>query len=304
MPSRTNAPLTLLAPGLEPAAVDGLRGLGWVVYGDTQGSPELSPSAVLVVAADAAALRALLLRQDLAAMALDSAWVVQTPVLDAALEAALIEQGVEAIVNASGPAAISALSQQLHHAVQRKRHERAARTAYATDVATGLPHQAQLLEHLTQLLALREREPACMVLLVLKMQGLAQVVQRLGAESANVLRRKVAVRLRSGLRASDVVATISADAFGVLLGRLESTDDAGRVVAKLMQSLQSPFAVAGEPYKLQASVGMALYPEHGNQAEALIKRASAQAASVAAMGLEGYGALVQGLAGEAANDRG
>ena len=41
----------------------------------------------------------------------------------------------------------------MRHAVLRKRVERSAHTAYATDLATGLPHQAQLIEHLTQLLA-------------------------------------------------------------------------------------------------------------------------------------------------------
>ena len=51
--------------------------------------------------------------------------------------------------------------------VERKRLEVAARKAYATDLATGLPNHAQLMEHMTHLLALREREPAPMVLLVL-----------------------------------------------------------------------------------------------------------------------------------------
>jgi diguanylate cyclase (GGDEF)-like protein len=214
---------------------------------------------------------------------------------------ALLQRGVEAVIP---PGGVAQLSHSLRQAVVRKGLERAARTAYATDLATGLPHQAQLMEHMTQLLALREREPAPMVLLVLQMQGFAQAATRLGVEAGNVLRRKVAVRLRSGLRASDVVAAMGPDAFGVLLGRLEAKADGERVAAKLLRSLQQPFSVAGQPCQVSASVGLALYPEHGKDAEALIQRASAQAGSVASLGKEGFGSAVQRIGGAAANDEG
>ena len=75
--------------------------------------------------------------------------------------------------------------------------ERAARKAYATDLQTGLPNRQQLIEHMSQLLALRGREPAPMALLVLRVEGFATTEARLGRESANVLRRKVAVRLEA-----------------------------------------------------------------------------------------------------------
>ena len=110
--------------------------------------------------------------------------------------------------------------------------ERAARKAYATDLATGLPNHAQLLEHMTHLLALREREPAPMALLVLRIEGLSTTEAALGAEAANVLRRKVAVRLRAGLRASDVVASIGADAFAVLLAWIDAPADGMRVASQ------------------------------------------------------------------------
>ena len=57
----------------------------------------------------------------------------------------------------------------------------------------------------------------------------------LGAESTNVLRREVAVRLRSGLRASDVVASIGADTFAVLLAWIDSPVEGSRVAGKLAQ---------------------------------------------------------------------
>jgi diguanylate cyclase (GGDEF)-like protein len=258
--------------------------------------------AVLWAAGDLAALRDLAIREDLIGTSFDAAVVVLTAAQDETAEAALFDHGVEAIV---APGTPQDLMRTLRHAVQRKRLERAARTAYATDLATGLPHQAQLLEHMVQLLALREREPAPMVLLVLQVDGFAQAAERLGVEAGNVLRRKVAVRLRAGLRASDVVAAIGLDSFGVLLGRLESKGDGERVADKLVHALQQPVQVAGQRCPLNARVGLAIYPEHGKDAASLLKRASAQAGSVATVGSSGFAASVHRIGGAAAaNDDG
>lgn len=275
-----------------------LQACGWELHDSARHGG--TPDAVLWRAPDAAALAALCEHPGLATMAHDSALVVHADAEAAPEELALLKRGVEAVLAGDDGAAIA---RALRHAVWRKRVEQAARTAYATDLATGLPHQSQLLEHMTQLLALREREPAPMVLLVLRVDGFAQAAQRLGAEAGNVLRRKVAVRLRGGLRASDVVASITPEAFGVLLGRLESKHDGERVAAKLVKALELPLTVAGQPCRVTAQVGLALFPDHGKDAQALLQRASAQAASVATVGPQGYGASVHRIGGPAANDQ-
>ena len=192
------------------------------------------------------------------------------------------------------------LARAVRLAVERKRLERAARKAYATDLATGLPNHAQLMEHMSHLLALREREPAAMALLALRIEGLSATEGRLGIEAANVLRRKVAVRLRSGLRASDVVASVGADSFVVLLAWIDDAANADRVVAKLAQSLQRPFSVAGQDVAVAVSVGVAQYPQHGKEAEALLRRALAQAGASRSLGRAGLSPHGGGAA--AAND--
>ena len=187
-------------------------------------------------------------------------------------------------------------------AVERKRVERAARKAYATDLATGLPNHAQLMEHMTHLLALREREPAAMAVLAVRLEGLASTEARLGSEASNVLRRKAAVRLRSGLRASDVVASVGADCFAVLLAWIDDQAAADGVAAKLAASLRRPFSVTGQELTLGISVGVGQYPAHGKDADGLLRRALAHASGAAPVG-----ASVQGLRTErrdhpAAND--
>ena len=255
--------------------------------------------AVLVHAPDVPALQSWARQADLAQAAFETAVLVLTPVQDEALEHELLQRGVQEILLADDAAAVWRATR---HAVARKQAERALHHAYATDLATGLPHQAQLIEHMTQLLALRERQPAPMVLVVLRVEGYAQVAAQLGAEAANVLRRKVAVRLRGLLRASDVVAAIAPDAFGVLLGHLDAKADGQRVAVKLVRALQQPIPVAGQPCQVSAVVGLALYPDHGKDAHALLQRASAQAGSVAALGAEGFASAAQRGAAPAAND--
>ena len=182
---------------------------------------------------------------------------------------------------------------RIRAAIERKRLEREARTAYATDLDTGLPHQQQLIEHMSHLLALREREPAPMALLALRIEGLATTEARLGREAANVLRRRVAVRLRAGVRASDVVAALGDDSFAVLLGALLSADDAVRVGAKLVAALMKPFTVAGSEVTVAAALGIGQYPQDGTQPDALLRRAVGLAAAVQAQGRAGFANFVE-----------
>lgn len=257
--------------------------------------------AVVFEATGPGALEALFRRADLQQAAYDSAVLIFAPQASWAEQVALMRQGVQDVLASADPPIVL---RAIRLAVERKRLEHASRLAYATDLATGLPHQAQLLEHISQLLALRERDPAPMVLIVLRIEGLSSTAMRLGLEAANILRRKVAVRLRGGLRASDVVASIGPESFGVLLGHIESAGDGEKVVTKLLQTLKQPFLVAGQSCAVAVAVGMACYPEHGNQAKELLQRAIAQAASVATIGREGFATHAERGAARAANDEG
>ena len=295
---------TLLLGPSAPGVASALQAAGFEVTQAEADAATHGHDAVLLWAKSPAALEAVAQRTDLTQLAFDSAVLVLAPAGgnagDTGIESTLLGLGVEALLPADEPA----LPRAVRQAVLRKRHERQARNAYATDLATGLPHQAQLLEHMTQLLALRERVPAPMVLLVLHIEGYAAAAARLGTESANVLRRKVAVRLRTGLRAGDVVAAVGPDAFGVLLGHLEAQADGERVAAKLLRTLQQPLVVAGQPCPVQAHVGMAIYPAHGKDAQSLLQRAIAQASSVGTLGREGFAARTERGPGAAANDDG
>ena len=90
--------------------------------------------------------------------------------------------------------------------------------------------------------------------------------------------------------------------FGVLLGHVEAGAHGDRVARKLASALQQPLSVAGQSCSVSVSAGLALYPDHGKDAESLLRRASAQALSVATVGAEGFAARDERSHGAAAND--
>jgi diguanylate cyclase (GGDEF)-like protein len=247
-------------------------------------STRLSDAAfdALIVDAQASRLSAIVIES----LATDVAVLLVVPTLAPVAMGEWFGRGVQDLLCADDLRA-DTLPQRLRAAIERKRHERDSRKAYATDLETGLPHQQQLVEHMSHLLALREREPAPMALLVLRIEGLATTQARLGVEAANVLRRKVGVRLRAGVRASDVVASLGEDSFGVLLAAMLAPTDAARVGAKLLAALHMPIKITGQDVALACALGVAHYPQDGTQPDALLRRAVGLAASAQAQGRTG-----------------
>jgi diguanylate cyclase (GGDEF)-like protein len=227
--------------------------------------------------------------------------VLTTDEPGAELATLLVRRGVQDVLPLAIDA-LEALPRAVRLAVERKEQERLLRKAYATDLMTGLPNQSQLVEHANQLIALREREPAPMALLALRVEGLATAELRLGTESANVLRRKIAVRLRVGVRASDVVASLGTDSFAVLLPKFQDPQDADRVAAKLSAALHPPFTISRTEVAVAVACGVAHYPQDGRDASALLRRATGLAASAQAEGRGGFSNRVEGGSAPAAND--
>jgi diguanylate cyclase (GGDEF)-like protein len=199
----------------------------------------------------------------------------ENPSADAALYAA----GVQDVI--SWEQLDATLPRRIAAAAARKQVQDAGRVAYATDPDTGLVNRQQLVEHLSHLLAIRAREPAPIGLVVLQV-GRGQVLQgSLGHEQLALVRRKIGVRLRSGVRASDVVASIGPDAFAVMLSSIDTPADTRTVATKLAVALRHPFVLGGEAVTVPVEVGYAVAPEDGDQPEALLRRAVQRITSTA-----------------------
>jgi len=108
----------------------------------------------------------------------------------------------------------------------------------------------------------------------------------------------VAKRLKQGRRAADTVARLGGDEFLVLLGDLADTKAATTAVENVLATLQRPMAIAGGNVTPSASIGVSLYPNHGDDAEALICRADVAMYGAKSTGRGGYRFASRGEVGE------
>jgi GGDEF domain-containing protein len=110
-------------------------------------------------------------------------------------------------------------------------------------------------------------------------------------DEAELLRRKIAVRLRAAVRASDIVAAIDGEDFAVVLGKLLAPADAERVAEKLVAAVAAPLRVGGSEHAVPVAFGIAHFPQDGTQAERLLRRALALAAVAPALTHTGPAAI-------------
>ena len=262
---------------------------------------ESTPEAILISCTDEAQAKTLPYWAAWTQAVLAAAVVVRTPRPSRELMLNLLRAGVQDVLP-SEQSDDESIGRSLCLAIERKRQEQELRRAWSIDLATGLPNRVQLMELLHQLCALREREPAAMALLVLRVEGLASTEARLGVAAAQALRRKLAVRLRTGLRASDVVSALAPDAFAVVLTSMEAPQDGDRVAQKLSQLLREPFMVSAQPAVVTVSSGLANYPTDGRHPEELLKLALSAAAARRGLGRQGFADRLERGTAPVAND--
>ena len=262
---------------------------------------ESTPEAILITCTDEAQAKTLPYWAAWTQAVLAAAVVVRTPRPSRELMLSLLRAGVQDVLP-SEQSDDESIGRSLCLAIERKRQEQELRRAWSIDLATGLPNRVQLMELLHQLCALREREPAPMALLVLRVEGLASTEARLGVAAAQALRRKLAVRLRTGLRASDVVSALAPDAFAVVLTWLEAPQDGERVAQKLSQLLREPFMVSAQTAVVTVSTGLANYPTDSRQPEDLLKLALSAAAARRGLGRQGFADRLERGSAPVAND--
>ena len=143
------------------------------------------------------------------------------------------------------------------------------------DPLTGLPNRDLLEDRIGLALATARREGERLAVLMLDLDRFKQVNDSLGHAAGDELLRQVAQRLRELLREEDTVARIGGDEFAVLLPRLAASRDATQVARMLVASLCAPFGVEGRQVSIGVSLGIALFPTHGRDPAALLRRADA-----------------------------
>ncbi|HRI91262.1 MAG TPA: diguanylate cyclase [Accumulibacter sp.] len=142
------------------------------------------------------------------------------------------------------------------------------------DQLTDLPNRMLLSDRLFQALAQVRREQGTLAVMFLDLDDFKPVNDTLGHDVGDLLLKEVALRLRGcAPRSSDTVARVGGDEFVILLAQIDKAADAAVVARKVLAAVKRPFAIGPHRIDISTSIGIAVYPEHGEDVSRLLKNA-------------------------------
>ncbi|KQP11993.1 hypothetical protein ASF43_23925 [Pseudorhodoferax sp. Leaf267] len=155
---------------------------------------------------------------------------------------------------------------------EQRRHEDALHYQATHDGLTDLPNRVLLLDRVGQAIAQARREQHEVVLFFIDLDKFKQINDSLGHSAGDKVLCEMARRLVALARGGDTVARLGGDEFVVACAGLGRAD-VQAMGARISQALNAPVKLGGEHHTLGGSVGVAVYPEHGQDTETLLKRA-------------------------------
>lgn len=141
------------------------------------------------------------------------------------------------------------------------------------DVLTGLPNRARFLERLHEALINADRDTSRVAVLLLDLDRFKAVNDSLGHHAGDQLLKMVAQRLLKCIRETDTVARLGGDEFVVILTRLKSLTAAELLADNIIKEINRPYQIENHCIKSGVSLGLALYPQDGDDAGELLQKA-------------------------------
>ncbi len=141
------------------------------------------------------------------------------------------------------------------------------------DSLTGLPNRKMILGELASRLDDARRKQVNIGFCLLDLDRFKEVNDTLGHQVGDRLLAVVAQRIQGALRPNDIVARLGGDEYAILLDPVRSPDAAVEVAHRVRQALTRPFHVEGMLFELEASIGVAVFPEHGEDVDPIVRRA-------------------------------
>ena len=141
------------------------------------------------------------------------------------------------------------------------------------DALTQLPNRALVQDRLTKAMAIAKRRREKLAVLHLDIDSFKIINDCLGHSRGDELLQSIAQRLQSSAREEDTVARLGGDEFLIILGSISSLGDAAIAAERIAGELRPPFNLNGNSLSLTCSIGISMFPDHGKDAETLIKNA-------------------------------
>jgi diguanylate cyclase (GGDEF)-like protein len=201
--------------------------------------------------------------------------------LSVAMEHVSSEQQFDTPVSVRGSEEIAHLVVGFNNMLSELRHrDRAKREAESQlqhmaliDDLTGLPNRRLLADRLSQNLAKAKRENRMVALLYIDLDGFKLVNDSLGHGVGDVLLGQVAGRLKARFRQSDTLARIGGDEFTLILDHIQTQSDADMAAESVLEVLKRPFEIEGHTISMTASIGISIFPDHGDESGQLLQQA-------------------------------
>jgi diguanylate cyclase (GGDEF)-like protein/PAS domain S-box-containing protein len=155
----------------------------------------------------------------------------------------------------------------------RKAYTEALEQRMLHDALTGLPNRILFADRVDRAVAFADRGDESRAVLLVDLDKFRELNDALGRAKCDVLLQAVAGRLRGAMRDSDTVGRLGGDSFGVLPSAETDVEAAAAIGWKIRDVFEHPFLIAGDAVEVRASIGIALFPQHGRATADLLRRA-------------------------------
>lgn len=156
---------------------------------------------------------------------------------------------------------------------ERKEGEEQLRHQTLHDALTNLPNRLLLQDRLGRSVESAKREGNEIAVLLMDLDRFKDINDSLGHTAGDTLLQLVAARLEAAVRRSDTVARLGGDEFVLVVDGPSNHDTAGVVAQQIIECLAQPFELETQSLHVRMSIGIALFPQHGETPEALLKNA-------------------------------
>jgi diguanylate cyclase (GGDEF)-like protein len=156
---------------------------------------------------------------------------------------------------------------------KRKKLEAKLKYRAYHDPLTGLSNRDLFKKYLSKALASAKRNNIFMAVMFLDLDHFKNINDNYGHDVGDELLKQFAQKLQGCLRYEDTIARWGGDEFTILLPQIDSKNDITRIVQRIGHCLQKPFQINQDKIQVNSSIGIAIYPQHGQEIEILLKKA-------------------------------
>ena len=142
-----------------------------------------------------------------------------------------------------------------------------------TDDLTLLPNRRLFMRTVDEGIASAREQDESLALLIIDLDQFKELNDALGHHAGDELLRQIGPRLQPVVRSTDLLARLGGDEFGLLLWSPSGREEALRAAARIGEALQKPFEIKGVHMNVAASIGIALYPSDGDDAQRMLQHA-------------------------------